>query len=421
MDDKEKGAWLLAHSKKLDQAVGAQRFENIHFAGTVGRLLNILRRETHGAASVEVNAGTVQHLSQLNGIDVGSRREGLRLLKERGLVDLGSDGSVEVLGANTRVVLEATSAIFEDNNHSKEESAILFGSSQISERPQDRGEIREMISDGFGMRGQAVDGLLNVAVDAALIDQEVHKDKMILFSQNVFRDADMAKKAYYLLESLSGTDQQKVNSARALLEATGTVLETEIVGILGRELYERLLSVGFFDRMEVNNSSEAVGYVASPTTFQRYGKPFEEDPVDDAKALLASFTYGMERSSFTRGKIALPKLLIGKLVSGGIVGDEKPVRAIGEDYREVERRGVIQVIPAGNDRYRMKLLKKDVGELALAIIEGKSAAEESLLLSNTPAKSFAGPEENRTSVRRKKSVGDQRFIVDALESIRTGD
>jgi hypothetical protein len=46
MDKKTKGAWLLAQSKNLDAVTGAgaARLENISYAGRIGRLYNLLRR-----------------------------------------------------------------------------------------------------------------------------------------------------------------------------------------------------------------------------------------------------------------------------------------------------------------------------------------------------------------------------------------
>ncbi len=84
--------------------------------------------------------------------------------------------------------------------------------------------------------------------------------------------------------------------------------EEEVEKLLGRDLYRRLVSVGLFDRMEVSNSKEAVGYVMSPGDFQKYHRPFEEDPIDDAKALLASLTYGRTRSDRHRGKLLFQML-----------------------------------------------------------------------------------------------------------------
>jgi hypothetical protein len=39
----------------------------------------------------------------------------------------------------------------------------------------------------------------------------------------------------------------------------------------------------------------------------------EDDPIDDAKALLASLTYGQTRSSYTRGNITMPDALLRAL------------------------------------------------------------------------------------------------------------
>jgi hypothetical protein len=421
MDKRTKGAWLLSHSKKLDHTTGTQRFENIHYAGKIGRLYSVLRRETAGSASVDISAETVLRLCQLNNIDVSARREGLRALKAAERIEIGTDGSIEILGATTRAVLESTADFFDEFGENRQENALLLASELTSSTPQNRDELIEEVSDTYAVTKPTLNSLIDVAHSAALIDQETYRDKTIIFSQNIFRDGERAKKVFYLLQTLSESDASLVTEAQDLLRSKGAVFEADIAKILGEALTKRLLGVGFFDRMEVNNESEAVGYFALPDAFQRYGRPFEEDPVDDAKALLASLTYGMTRSPYTRGNVSLPKALVQKLVDGGEVGDHKPVQAIGEDYREVERRGVVQVNPRGNGRYSMTLLKKDVGELALAIIQGKSASEESLMMTARAATSFKGPEENRTEVRQLPSITDKKFVTEALNSIRNGD
>ena len=57
--------------------------------------------------------------------------------------------------------------------------------------------------------------------------------------------------------------------------------DEDVRTILGSDLYKRLVSVGFFDRMEVSNPTETVGYITSPNDFQKYGRPFEDDPIDE--------------------------------------------------------------------------------------------------------------------------------------------
>jgi hypothetical protein len=49
------------------------------------------------------------------------------------------------------------------------------------------------------------------------------------------------------------------------------------------------------------------------------------------------------------------------LIGGRTVG---PATAIGADYHVLEQSRVIQLFPAKNGMFNMKLLKKEVGELA---------------------------------------------------------
>jgi hypothetical protein len=142
--------------------------------------------------------------------------------------------------------------------------------------------------------------------------------------------------------------------------------------------------------------------------------------VDDAKALLAALTYGMTRSSAARGKITLPLHLLNALIAGREVGGDWGATAIGQDYQELERRGVVQVTRAGGNRFRMTLLKPDVGVLARTIIAGGRPAEEAVLLGHGPATGFKGPDEARKDVRRKNKAEDRSFVADALDRIRSG-
>ena len=97
------------------------------------------------------------------------------------------------------------------------------------------------------------------------------------------------------------------------------------------------------------------------------------------------------------------------------------MRAIGEDYRELEARQVVKVTERGSGRYTMKLLKKDVGELALTIIRGGTVAQEAVLLDGTPATTFKGPHTVRNEVRERNNIGDRRFVTDALDQLRSGN
>jgi hypothetical protein len=396
MDKKTKGAWLLAQSKSLDavQGAGAARLENIAYAGRVGRLYN--------------------------GIDKAMRQQGMELLRDAGRIDIAMNGSVSVLGATTTAVLEVTAEVFADQKPSKAEEAVLEISEKVAERPLLRTDATEYIGDMFKLATGEASSLIDLCKSTAIIDQESEKDRVILFNSNTFRDGQYASKVARVLDGLTSAEKSKLLEVQEQLRKHGALHEADARKVLGNDMCTKLVSIGLFDRLEVSNTSEAVGYITSPNDFQKYGRPFEDDPVDDAKALIASLTYGQTRSHYARGQITMPEQLLNALIAGREIGGERGVTAIGEDYRELERRQVVKVINKGSGRYKMKLLKRDVGELALTIVRGGTVAREALLLDGSPATNFRGPHEIRTAVRVKNTIGDKKFVADALNRLRSG-
>jgi hypothetical protein len=419
MDKKTKGAWLLAQSKNLDAVMGASRLENIAYAGRIGRLYNLLRRNVADDPNPTINEATVTRICQLNGIDRASRQAGLGALKSAGRIDVAGNGGVTVLGATSTAVLEVTSDIFAEARPSQDEEAVLELSEKVAAKPLLRKDAEEYVGDIFKLKGTQASSLIDLCKTTAIVDEADDRDRTILFNSNTFRDGKFAAKALRVIDTLDSSERARLSEVQEKLSRNGALADSDVEHMLGADLYRRLVSVGFFDRMEVNNSTEAVGYVTSPNDFQKYGRPFEDDPVDDAKALLASLTYGQTRSGYTRGNIRLPDALLKALINGREIG-KQGVRAIGEDYRELEKRQVVQVTEQSSGRYTMHLLKKDVGELALTIVRGGAAAQEAILLDGSAASGFKGPHEVRVGVRKKNSVNDKRFVADALDRLRTG-
>jgi hypothetical protein len=422
MDKKTKGAWLLAQSKSLDavQGAGAARLENISYAGRVGRLYNLLRRNVADDPNPTIQKQTVDDICRLNGIDKAMRQQGMELLKSAGRIDVATNGAVSVLGATTTAVLEVTADIFADQKPSNAEEAVLEISEKVAERPLLRADATEYVGDMFKLATAEASSLIDLCKSTAIIDEESDKDRAILFNSNTFRDGQYASKVARVLDGLTHAEKGTLLEVQEQLRKHGALHEADAKKILGRDMCTKMISIGLFDRLEVSNSSEAVGYITSPNDFQKYGRPFEDDPVDDAKALIASLTYGQTRSHQGRGQITMPELLLNALIAGREIGGDRGVTAIGEDYRELERRQVVKVINKGSGRYKMKLLKKDVGELALTIVRGGTVAQDALLLDGSPATSFRGPHEIRTAVRLKNNVGDKKFVADALNRLRSG-
>jgi hypothetical protein len=423
MDKRTQGAWLLAHSKNLDHVSGpgALRLENIGYAGKIGRLYNVLRRGSDEARAVVIDGARVTNLCQLNNIDRASREDGIRVLQESGRIDVSADGSVAVLGATTAIVLETAAEVFENSNASGAEHAVLTVSEEVASRPVARRTAEQLIGDLHHIRSSEVSDLVDLCKTTALIDEEVAGEHLILFNSNTFRNKERAKKAYLILGGLKPDERSRLTELEQLLRTRGAAAEVEAERILRPKLYTGLASTGYFDRMEVNNRSESVGYIALPDAFQRYGRPFEEDPIDDAKALMASLTYGITRRDPSLGRITMPLALLDALIAGREVGGPSGATAIGEDYQELERRGVVDVRPAGGRRFRMRLVKPDVGQLARSIFGGGKPAEEAVLMAGgAPAIGFKGPDEARRDVRRKNRAEDRNFVASVLDRIRGG-
>ena len=423
MDTKTKGAWLLSHSKNLDAVTGsgAARFENIAYAGRVGRLYNLLRRNIANETKHDVAPETLAYACQLVGIDRPTREAGLDVLQQAGRVDIAKNGSIEILGATSTAVLEATAEVFSDLDPSREEEAVIDLSERVSDKPLVRAEAIELLGDTHNISKKQTDSLVDLCKKTALVDEVQDRDRIILFNSNTFRDGQYASKALQVLDSLTSDEADHLREVQEKLRRNGALYDVDVKKLLGNKLYRRLVSVGLFDRMEVSNNTESVGYIASPNDFQKFGRPFQEDPIDDAKALIASLTYGQTRSDHVRGKITMPQALLRALVRGDEVGKKiKGVQAIGEDYRELEARQVVKVTPQGHNRYTMRLLKRDVGLLALTIVRGGTAAQEAVLMDGSAATAFRGPHEVRMEVRAKNTVNDKRHLTETLDRMRSG-
>jgi hypothetical protein len=113
--------------------------------------------------------------------------------------------------------------------------------------------------------------------------------------------------------------------------------------------------------------------------------------------------------------------LLNTLIRGEPVG---PVSAIANDYKVLELKHVVKVYKgqkSGRHGYLLKLLKKEVGILALEAIQKGDISEQSLTALPTAAVTrFQGPEENREKKRRAQVKSSPKATNDMLLVLRTG-
>ncbi|THA11451.1 hypothetical protein D3M78_00175 [Rodentibacter pneumotropicus] len=285
-------------------------------------------------------------------------------------------------------------------------------------------EISEKISDQYHLSTIETENLFKDAKVFGFVDYEhIDGTNNLIFNGNLFK-RDTVEKSTRILSALSPEEVSNINELNNKLDTYGCIHHDEAIQILGSKLYEKVISIGLFDISFISNDSGRVGFITKPSAFQKFGSnSMLDDTFDLAKAFVSSITYGMKNSTHVRGKINDVEALLKKLISGKSVG---PVKAIGQDYNLLEHRGVVKIEPTincyGQRVFLMKLLKKEIGELALKILTTGSAHEYSLNLPNIKGNmsDFVAPEQYRAATRKKQVELNPQITNEILLSLRTG-
>ncbi len=411
MDAKTKGAWLVHHTHKLEQVSGAQEFNNILAAGKAAILLSALSASEqtnlpHSKVSLLAEASNINKIFELPKL--------LDLLETQGLVQVSPQG-VDVLGVTTPAVVQHAAGLYDQLGPSAVEDAALDFSELASQSPLPQTESKAYLGDTFKLTRVQSAELLEQAERVGFVDSEDLGGDKLYFNGNLFRREQIAK-TQAVLNSLNQDERKHVAEVEDLLKRTGCVTLGEVTRILGVKLLEKLNAISMYDISVVNNDQENVAFVTRPAAFSKYGNPLVEDALDLAKAFVSSLTYGMTRSTYTRGRITMIERLVKALIDGRWIG---PVEAIGQDYRALELRGVVKVRRVPPRGYEMKLLKKDVGQIALEVIKAGDASDLVLNLPSATVTGYIGPEANREDRRRKQNVASKRATRDIVVALRT--
>lgn len=419
MNDKTKGAWIIYQAGKLHFSTGTNKFDNALTAGKAGILLSAISQDQVG----QLTNDKIHKLAGASNISKLELKSLLNILKDEQLIDIGS-GGVEVLGVTNESILKHTSNIYEGLEPSNIEQASLTLCEESSKQPFYQNEIGEFLSDNYELGSQDLDMLFDYAKQIGFVDFEVIKGKAdLVFNGNIFR-RESVEKTNKVLASLTSEEQHKMNEFNEYLTIHSCVPQEIAEKILGVSLFNKLASIGLYDINTVSNSKENVCFITKPSAFSKYGSGLEDDIFDLAKMFVSSLTYGMTKSSSSRGRITMIVQLLEKLIRGGEVG---PVDAIGEDYKVLELKNVVKVswgTKAGyygpRTGYMMKLLKKEIGILALEVIKKADASEHSLsVLPSAAINQYKGPEVNRVNIRKNVRTNPKE-TNDVLLSLRTG-
>lgn len=418
---KTSGAWVIHHTNKIQQVSHQPEFEVTSLSGKAGLLLSALSASDEESTLKQERVNALAAATNINRLELKTL---LQLLKDKDLIDYTQDNTeYVVLGVTSSSALQHTSDIFESNEPTPIERASLDLSELVSERPYDKNEAIETLGDKYHLNGTDKYQLFKSAEDIGFIDVErVDKQNTLLFNGNLFRKDDTLK-IKRILDSLSSAEESKIIELNSLLERNACIDNELAERILGKPLYSKVMAVGLYDLNIVSNEREESGFITKPSAFSKYSTSNVDDAFDLVKAFVSSLTYGMTKSSHQRGQITMIEDLLKKLVNGGSVG---PAQAIANDYKILEYRNVVKVeIKKVNTYYGprtgpcMRLLKREVGVLALEAIKNCDVSEESL--DNFPSASiskYRAPEINRQEIRKKQVVDNAKSTNDILMMLR---
>ncbi len=416
MENKIKGAWLIHHSEKIQNVANASvDYEQINFSGKCGVLLSSITEDSQSL----LDKKRVEGLARASGINLRLELpEILKELENQKLISLGTD-EIEVLGLTSGSVLEHTSNIFIEASPSKHEIVALELAESSSDLPILEGTATEYIADTYRLTKKDSKHAIESAEAIGFVDYEDSSNgDRLIFNGNLFRKND-ANKIAIVINTLKPSDMQSINELNSILNSRGCISLQTAQKITGEALFKKVHSIGLYDVSQIGNEQGNFAFITKPSAFSKFTNSIADDAFDLAKAFVTSLTYGMTRSQHGRGHISMIGALMRKLINGHWVG---PATAIGQDYQMLESKGVIQVRVEKSGLYSMKLLKKEVGRLALKVIlEGDISADSLRVLPNASISSYTPPEPIRHYTRKNQSPKLKHNIGDILTQLRTGN
>lgn len=417
MDKKTKGSWLIHHTNKLQGVTNQSGHEKIFLAGKAGILLSAISANKDATVSNE----RLAVLAKASNINATFELPKLvEVLRQQKLVDKSLSG-IAVLGVTTTTALQHTSDLFDSLTPSSQEVASIALAERASIAPILANDVADDLADSYKLGRADLEQLFADAEQIGFVDSErIGGNQTLLFNGNLFR-RDTTQKIKAVLDSLKSDEKSKLNEFTQLLQKRACVSTDYAKTFLGEPFFQKVTAIGLFDISVVSNSTEDVGFLTLPSAFSKYSSSMVDDAFDLAKAFVSSVTYGMTKSQYERGQIQMVDALLSALVRGESVG---PVRAIAEDYKVLELKGVVEV-KQGTKKGRygpmLRLLKIEVGELALQAIRQGDVSEHSLRALPTAAvTTFSGPENNREKVRRAQTKMSPKATNDMLSILRTG-
>lgn len=412
-DDKLKGAWILNLGKKLNVLQNTMIFDGLLDTSKIGLLLQVIT-----ANDIENSLSFDEIKIKAKSIGINSPRELktiLQELKDLKLIDCNSACTeIVVLGLTNDGILKHTTSYFDEYAKDASSEIIINVSEKITNMPETIKETSEEFSDIFKLKKDEVEKYLSTAVSYELFDSD--EQQGYLYNSNIFRFEEV-KKFQKILDNLTPYEKEEFLKLSNELKEKNVLDYAHCISIYDNKLLSKLIKVNIVDANIVNSPYGEATFITLPSSFKKFSdnNALIDDVMDFAKAFLSSIYYGMSKSKQSRGKLDTYYFVLKKLINGEEIGC---ATAICEDYRYLEIKGVLKVWKCKSYGCKMKLMKKEVGEIVFKLLEDGIVFDESEKQQHdsfdTKISNYKAPD-----VAKKQFASNATLVTDILEIVRT--
>lgn len=359
------GYWSISVQKHLKEfksdCSGLDEFDNLNIAGKCGRLAGIIRGSMHidsfeklkkMANQVGISPSELKRTILPIMEDFSDKRIKVRTNT------IGDIIGVEEYIYDNKTVMGISGNIFQNINPSSVERIAIDSLDNTKKLPHLESELYQKLTNDYS-------------------ESDIRKS--ITFQQQfaLLKKVSTGKEAIYSNEYVWGNKHEKIAHAVSNIDLGKRENLKDVISMIQnkqgipseqlRGIDENLLDlskrVGILDPTKIiTRDSLEKEFLFSSNLIDK--AIYDEDILDDVKLFIASIRFG---ENFTKySTLNQTEQFIKALINRDKVG---PHSANGTDYTLLESRGIIQVEHAYNDRYYMKLLRKDVAEKALSIIQ----------------------------------------------------
>ena len=195
MENRTEGAWIIHHTKKLQEVTRTSDFEDIELAGKCGLLLSSLAASEQEST---LNKDKVNAIS--DSLNINKKLELpiiKQTLKDAHLIDISQSGDISILGITTSGVLTHTSEIFNESSNNFQKASLEL-TNYSSDKPIKEKLLKEYIGDNYKLDSKTNTKLFQQSEDIGIIDFEQFDGAKTYFNGNLFKRDSVEKTAKVL-------------------------------------------------------------------------------------------------------------------------------------------------------------------------------------------------------------------------------